>query len=154
MTSGRLLVIAIVGITAIFAGAQWWFQTRAFYEEVELPQLPVTLADGSNIVLVLMLAEAIDAESSPLRFRACLNVDGGISDRLVEQAQPYPDATPLNGPGWFECYNAAEIGAALEAGEATPILIEPNISRGVDRVMAIYPTGRAYVWHQLNGTLE
>jgi hypothetical protein len=34
------------------------------------------------------------------------------------------------------------------------VLGERNARAGVDRVFAVFPDGRAYGWHQLNGTLE
>ena len=32
-------------------------------------------------------------------------------------------------------------------------LSEPDIHPGVDRVVAVFGDGRAYAWHQLNGSL-
>jgi hypothetical protein len=37
-----------------------------------------------------------------------------------------------------------------KAGEALAFLSEPNIHPGVDRVVAVFPDGRAFAWHQLN----
>ena len=39
-------------------------------------------------------------------------------------------------------------------GEAEAVLAEREARAGVDRVLAIFPDGRAYGWHQLNGSLE
>ena len=154
MTSGRWIVLAILGITAVFAGAQWWFQTRAYYEPVALDALPVTLADGATITLPLTGAQAIDADTSPLRFRACLDVGPDVAARLLAQGTPAADATPLVAPDWFECFDAEAIGAALQAGEARAILSQVEVRPGADRIMAIHPDGRVFVWHQWNGRLE
>ena len=154
MTSGRWVVVAIIGITAAFAVGMWYAQTRAFYETVTLDVLPVTLADGETINLRPAVAQAIDAETSPLRFRACFSIGPDLVARLVDLAAPAPDATPLVAPAWFDCYSAAEIARALEAGEAQALLATHEIARGVDRIVAVYPDGRAYAWHQLNGTLD
>ena len=97
--------------------------------------------------------EGIDADSSPLRFRACFIMPVSLGT-LTESYEIAEDAVPLNGPGWFECYDAAAIGAALEAGDAVAFLGQRDISRGVDRIIAVMRDGRAYAWHQLNGTLE
>jgi hypothetical protein len=70
------------------------------------------------------------------------------------QGAPVEEPTPLTAPGWFDCFDAAAIGAALEAGEAEAVLGERNARAGVDRVFAVFPDGRVYGWHQLNGTLE
>lgn len=154
MTSGRWIVLAILGITAVFAGAQWWFQTRAYYEPVALEALPVTLADGETITLQPVGAEAIDADTSPLRFRACLDVGPDIAARLAAGGVPAEDPTPLIAPDWFGCFDAEAIGAALEAGAAQAIVSQTEVRPGADRIMAVYPDGQVYVWHQWNGSLE
>jgi hypothetical protein len=56
----------------------------------------------------------------------------------------------LTGPAWFGCYDAVEIGEALERGEAFAFMSEVNIRDGVDRVIAVFPDGRGFAWHQLN----
>jgi hypothetical protein len=73
---------------------------------------------------------------------------------LIARAVPYPEATPLIAPDWFDCFDAPAIGAALEAGEAQAILSQPEVRPGADRVIAVFPDGRAYAWHQWNGSLE
>lgn len=153
MTSGRWLVLGILGVTAIFAGAQWWFQTRAYYAPIESADLFVTTLAGEVLTLAPETFEGIDADTSPLRFRVCFTVDeAGVAAAL--QGAPYEDAVPLNAPGWFGCFDAPAIGAALEAGEAEAVLAERNVRAGVDRVFAVFPDGRIFGWHQLNGTLE
>lgn len=154
MTSGRWVVVSIIVITAIFAGAQWWFQTRAYYEPVSLDELPVTLADGETLTLQLVGAQAIDADTSPLRFRACFDIGPDLAARLIEQAAPAAEATPLIAPDWFECFDAGTLGAALEAGDAQAVLAQTEVRSGADRIMAVFPDGRVYVWHQWNGSLE
>lgn len=152
--NGKIIALGILVITAIFAGAQWWFQTRAYYEPVALNALLVTLADGETLTLELAAAEAIDADTSPLRFRACFNVGPEIAARLVADGVPAEEPTPLIAPDWFGCFDAAAIGEALEAGAAQAILSQVEVRPGADRIMAIYPDGRVFVWHQWNGSLE
>jgi hypothetical protein len=152
--NGKIIALGILVITAVFAGAQWWFQTRAYYEPVALETLPVTLSDGETVNLQLVGAEAIDADTSPLRFRACLSVGADIAARLVAQGVPAEEPTPLIAPDWFGCFDAAAIGAALEAGAAQAIVSQTEVRPGADRIMAVYPDGRVYVWHQWNGSLE
>ena len=69
---------------------------------------------------------------------------------LTETFVPYEEATPLTAPGWFDCFDAVQIGADIEQGNALAFLGERNIKDGVDRVVAIYPDGRGFAWHQLN----
>ena len=61
---------------------------------------------------------------------------------------------PLTAPGWFDCFDAVAIGEALEKGEAIAFLSQANIHPGVDRVVAVFPDGRAFAWHQLNAASE
>ena len=69
---------------------------------------------------------------------------------LTETYALYDAPTPLIAPGWFDCFDAMQIGAELEAGAAMAFLSEPDIHPGVDRVVAVFPDGRAFAWHQLN----
>ena len=50
-------------------------------------------------------------------------------------------------PAWADRIRAR---AALEAGEAIAFLGQKDITDGVDRVVAIFPDGRAFAWNQLN----
>lgn len=158
MTKGRILVVLIVGLTAAFGAALWWFVNYAYYEELDDIALIVQRGDGVGFEVPLDPVEnavrAIDASSSPLRFRACFTLPEEQAATLLADAFDYTDPTPLGAPGWFDCFDADAIGTALEAGEAQAFLIQRDITRGVDRVGALFPDGRGYAWHQLNGTLE
>ncbi|WP_408634527.1 DUF6446 family protein [Pseudogemmobacter bohemicus] len=131
----------------------YWLQVYAFYEpvafgpgETEIRLTP--LGSEQPEVIVAENVEGIDAESSPLRFRACFTTPLSQS-MLTETYRIYDKPVPLNGPGWFSCYKADEIGHALETGEALAFLSETGIHPGVDRVVAVFADGRAYAWHQL-----
>ncbi|ABD55649.1 DUF6446 family protein [Jannaschia sp. CCS1] len=151
MTSGRFIVFVILGVTAVFGATLWWANTRAYYAPLEVVEIAVQRPDGALVPLEIVDAEGIDATTSPLRFRACFTLS---DDAPLADAAPYDDATPLIPPAWFDCFDATQIGEALEAGEAQAYLGQRNASRGVDRVVAIFPDGRGYAWTQLNGTLE
>jgi hypothetical protein len=153
MTSGRWLVLAILGVTAVFAGAQWWFQTRAYYAPVDEVNLVAMSPTGETYPLDPDALEAINTWTSPISFRACFTLDAAGMEAAAQGA-PYEEPTPLIAPGWFECFDAGAIADALEAGEARAILSVREIQRGVDRVIALYPDGRGYAWQQLNGSLE
>ena len=150
MTSGRIIVIVILLVTAVFAVSLWWANTRAYYEPLDVVEIAVQRPDGALIALDISEASGIDANTSPLRFRACFTHT--FDD--TSAAMPYDDPTPLTTPAWFDCFNASAIGAALEAGDAIAVLGRRNVTRGVDRVVALFPDGRGFAWNQLNGTLE
>ncbi len=63
---------------------------------------------------------------------------------------PAEGAVPLNAPGWFGCFDAEEIGEALRRGTAEAIVSRRNEPYGIDRLIAIFPDGRAYSWQQIN----
>lgn len=151
--NGKIAAGAIVISAAVAGVAIWYLQVYAFYE-------PVNFTPGQEILLTTIeggqpepiLAEGvtgIDADSSPLRFRACFTTPlthGMLSETYVA----YDGAEPLIAPGWFDCFDAVEIGTALERGEALAFLSQSSVATDVDRVVAVFPDGRAFAWHQLN----
>ncbi len=152
MNAGRVAVGFIV-LTALVGGAALWYTAeRAFYE-------PVAFTAGAEIRLVALAGdlpepiivegiEGTDATSSPIKFRACFTTPLSLA-MLSETYRPYEGAVPLNAPASFPCFDAAAIGAALEAGEALAFLSEPDIHKGIDRVVAVFADGQAFAWHQL-----
>ena len=159
MTTGKILASVIV-ISAIVAGAAlYYLQVYAYYEEVTYSAEPSMQGETqiqltsleSNLPEPILVEDfqGIDADSSPLRFRACFTTPQSQA-MLTETYVTMEDAVPLTGPKWFGCYDAVEVGEALEAGEAIAFLGEASIHDGVDRVVAVFPDGRAFVWHQLN----
>ncbi len=153
MNAGKLAAGGIV-ISALLAGvAIYWLQVYAFYEEVvfqpgnEIRLTPV--ASGVPEAILAENVEGIDADSSPLRFRACFTTP--LSQAMLSETYTlYDRPEPTIGPSWFSCYDAKAIGAALETGEALAFLSERLPEYGMDRVVAVFPDGRAYAWHQIN----
>lgn len=145
MNAGRIAVLGLV-IPMIATGVGIWYtQVYAYYEE--LPTRPTYAVAGVDGPVTLSISgfRGIDSDSSPVRYRACFTVSGdapGLAD--------YADPTPLIAPGWFDCFDAEGIGADLEAGAARAVLVAANAPYGIDRVMALYPDGRAFVWPQIN----
>ncbi len=157
MNVGRIAVAVILLAAAVGGAFLWYTAERAYYE-------PVAFTPGAEIRLVPLAGdqpEAIlvadvtgtDAASSPIKFRACFTTPLSLA-MLTETYRDYPDAEPLIAPSDFDCFDAKAIGRALESGEALAFLSEPNIHPGVDRVVAVFPDGRAYAWHQLNAQFK
>jgi len=123
----------------------YYLQVYGYYETLE-PQIgyQVAQADGSARLDIADF-EGIDSFSSPLRYRACFTIVGPQPEYV-----PYDAPEPLNAPGWFDCFDASQIGGDLESGVARSVLVEPNFRYGFDHVMALYPDGRAFVWPQIN----
>jgi hypothetical protein len=152
MTAGRIMV-ALVLASALAAGVGlWWLQVHAFYRPgLFTPGAEVVLAPlagGEPEAIPVAEVRGIDSDRSPIRFRACFTFAPPLAD-IAARFAPYPDAVPLVAPGWFDCFDAAAIGAALERGEATAFLSRAGARPDVDLVVALFPDGRGYAWTQL-----
>jgi hypothetical protein len=152
--NGKLVSGALVIAAAVAGAAMYYLQVYGYYEPLAaVREIEITTVGGTREPLLIEGFEGIDAASSPLRFRACFVVPVSL-DTMTESYQIAADAVPLNGPGWFSCYDAAAVGAALEAGEAVAFLGTRDIHPGVDRIIAVTRDGRGFAWHQLNGSLD
>ncbi|MDO5646737.1 DUF6446 family protein [Paracoccus sp. (in: a-proteobacteria)] len=154
MNQGRI-AISMLALSAVLAAiAVWYLQVYAFYDDVDeitgTQTLFITQADGELAPLPVRDFRGIDKSSSPLGYRACFTVDHADLAGLPVFADP----TPTIGPSWFRCFNARGVGGDLESGAAQGFLSQADIRPGVDRVIAVYPDGRAFAWHQLNETAE
>ncbi|MBL9054223.1 MAG: histidine kinase [Tabrizicola sp.] len=150
---GKLIAGVIVLAAAIAGVALWYTAERAYY-------IPASFTPGQEIRLVSVVTgqpepilvegiEGIDATSSPIKFRACFTTPLTLA-LLTETYQIADNAEPLIAPSNFPCFDAKAIGAALETGEAVAFLSEPNITYGIDRIVAITGDGKGYAWHQIN----
>lgn len=139
-------------LSALLAGgAIYWLQEYAFYHDAAFTpgqEIALTTLAGKVQPIPVSDLNGIDAESSPLRFRACFTSGIALST-LTESFQVYEAPEPLIAPSWFTCFDAELIGKALEAGEAVAFLGQSGIAPKVDRVVAVFPDGSAYAWHQL-----
>ncbi|ABF65043.1 hypothetical protein TM1040_2311 [Ruegeria sp. TM1040] len=155
--TGKILSIILI-VSGLVAGiAMYYLQVYGFYDEV-------VAEPGRDVVLMPIGGEApqaiaysdfkaIDADSSPIRYRACF----ATPLKPAELAQLYELSEardPRNAPEWFDCFDAAAIGAALKDGRARAFISEKNIEFGVDRIVAVTEDGRGYVWHELNNCGE
>ncbi len=140
--NGRIIAGGLVGFTLIFSVSLWYFQTRAYYYEVN--DLSEITAYGD--AFPVSQYRGIDADTSPLKMRACFKVDWGYwpSEEFKDVAHP------LKAPPQFDCFNARQISADLANGVASAILAADNEPYGFDRFIAQYPDGRAYMWRQIN----
>jgi hypothetical protein len=138
---GRVLLIAMGLALAVFAAALWWFQTRAWYDEVT--GVGTVAVAGRDVAVTDW--RGIDAPSSPIKLRACFRVDPAALAEAPEADAP----TPLIAPDWFDCFDAGALTAALAAGEARAVRAAAGEFEATERLVAVYPDGRAYMWRQL-----
>ena len=147
------IVGTVIMVSALVAGAAlYYLQVYGFYEEASADVQEVRLMSLMAQEPVAILAEgieAIDAESSPIRFRACFRTSSSLA-MLTETYVGLDRVVPRNAPEWFDCFDASAIAAELQAGTALAFLGEKNVAFGVDRIVAITDDGRGYIWHELN----
>lgn len=149
----RIAILGIV-VTALVAGIlMYYLQVYAYYTEVEAADVGgvqlFSLSSGASEPILFENYKGIDSTSSPIRYRACF--DTPLSQAMLTQTYAtFPRAAPLVAPPWFDCFDAAALGAALESGIALAFLSVPDISYGIDRVVAVLPDGRGFAWHQIN----
>ena len=143
---GRFLVIFLLTCTVLAGAGMYYLQVYAYYtdlpaqDRVALTPLGATAPQDFAVTNF----EGIDSDSSPIRYRACFDIAADPATLT-----PYPDATPLIAPGWFDCFDAGALTAALEDGRAQAVLAQAHVIDGIDRVVALWD-GRGYAWHQIN----
>jgi hypothetical protein len=116
-------------------------------DDVTLRAIP--LGGGAPEPFGVTQVDAIRSASSPLGFRACFTTTASPA-MMSEGYVLYENAAPTVPPSWFECFDAPAIGAALDSGEALAFMGQENIAYGVNRIVAVFPDGRGYAWHELN----
>lgn len=150
--NGKVVAIVLGLSAAVAGGAMYYLQVYGFYTEVQADpgqDVSLTLLGGGAEPILYDSFQAIDADSSPIRYRACFTTT--MSHALLSETYvPADTAEPRVAPGWFSCFDAEAIAAELEAGTALAFLGLKNVSYGVDRIVAITEDGRGYVWHELN----
>ncbi len=139
--NGKYVATGLVGFTLLFGLVFWWFQSHAFYTEIQAGEYTVNIAGQ---VYPVTEWKGIDASSSPLKMRACFLILEPI------EALPAMAPEPLLAPGWFRCFNAETIAENLASGYARAYLAERDNPHGFDRIVAVFPGGRAYMWRQLS----
>ena len=138
--SGRVFIFLFMGFTVIFAIGLWYFQTRGYLEEIS----GVEAVEIDGVAYPVTEYRGMDADTSPLRMRGCFRVAGEVFGPTE------PEPTPLTTPGWFDCFDVETLTADLASGAARALRASFNTPDGFDRIVAIYPDGRAYQWRQMN----
>ncbi len=148
---GKIAIVGIV-VSALAAGALLYYtQVYAFYVRLENPAPIVIVSEisGQQEPIVTTNLQAIDADSSPIRFRACFDTPLSMGT-MTDTFRFYDDAEPLNAPGWFGCFDAAAIAAELNSGDALAFEGASNMPYGFDTVVVVNQSGQGFVWRQLN----
>ena len=148
--SGKVVSVLILIAAIAMGGGAYYATVYGYYDDVDVASVELTsLVSGEPEQIIFDEFDAIDANSSPIRYRACFTTPMSTA-LLTETYETFDGAEPLNAPGWFDCFDAPSIADALADGSATAFTGQRNIQYGVDRVVAIFDDGRGYVWQQIN----
>ncbi|MBY6116518.1 histidine kinase [Mameliella alba] len=152
MTAGKFMAVAIVAVALIFGAVVYYAQVYYFYETLDATgpeDVMLTTLQGDRIALPHSDFRAIDADSSPIRFRACFTTDVTPAE-AAQTFEPYEGGQPRNAPGWFDCFDAETLGDTIAAGKAQVFTGQRNLEFGIDRVVALTDDGRGFIWHEIN----
>ena len=148
--SGKFVSGGIVAVTAAFGIGVYYAQVYGYYETFSQGDVSLTsLESGQPERIPVTTFEGIDADSSPIRYRACFTTTLSTA-LLTETFTTLDKSEPRNAPDWFECFDANQIGEDLKARLATAYMGQANYEFGIDRIVAINDDGRGFVWHQIN----
>ncbi len=139
---GKIIVSGLLIIASVAGVGLWYSIERAYYYEVT----GVVEVQAYDDVFTVTAYQGINADTSPLKMRACFKVDWDYIPSDVYKSK----ATPLRAPRFFECFDNEQITDDLETGAATAILSNENHPYGFDIYIAQYPDGRAFMWRQIN----
>lgn len=146
----RSVIVAMVLFALGLGALLYYLQVYGYYTEVAAPAeiTMVNAETGLPEAIAFSNFQGIDSDTSPIRYRACFDTELGGAD--LSGYEPYAGAEPLVAPGWFDCFDAKALGAALEAGELQVMLSQKEISYGIDRIVAIHADGRGFAWNKIN----
>ena len=140
--SGKIMAGGLVVFTIIFGAFLWYAQFYAYYNEVNgLPSV-----DVAGRTVMVQDYQGLDGESSGLKLRGCFKVNPADFEGVAVAEAPMP-VTP---PDWFTCFDVEQLTSDVESGAASAYMAAKEDMDGLDRVIAVYPDGRAYMWRQLN----
>ncbi len=148
--SGKFVSGGIVAVTAAFGIGVYYAQVYGYYETFSQGDVSLTsLESGQPERIPVTTFEAIDADSSPIRYRACFTTTLSTA-LLTETFTTLDKSEPRNAPDWFECFDANQIGEDLKASLATAYMGQANYEFGIHRLVAISDVCRASVFLQSN----
>lgn len=142
---GKSVILGLLAFTAVFAVALWYFQTRAWYEEVT--GLMTITAGGQEV--------NVDdyhglTGNSPQKLRGCFRVDPAALAHVPVAEQP----VPISAPHWFDCFDHGALTVDLAEGRATAYLAVKDVPQDFEIIVAVYPDGRGYLWRQLGAAFR
>jgi len=113
-----------------------------------LHTINVTPNNGDAPEAMLIDGQPIVAFSTDAKFYYACFQTGMSFGLLTETYEISDDAMPAKPLGEMACYDQEQIAQDVASGEALSLVGQRNIIDGIDRIIAVYPDGRAFAWHQ------
>ena len=133
------MITGLIAAVVVALGGLWWFSGHDTYQVYTAET--VTIAGASYPVRRF---EGVAVPGSPELTRACFRIDEEV--RAPPELNPRPNA----GPPWFKCFSARFIAEQLASEDGKAYLAESDDPVGYDRVIAVLPGRRVYMWRQPN----
>ena len=134
--TGKILAACIILAALIAGGSIYYLQVYAYYTTVAVhgseDVMLTAQASGQPEAITYRDFQAIDSDSSPIRYRGCFTTMQSL-EALAQSYLVIEKAEPRVAPGWFSCFDADRIGAALESGDAMAFMGTENIRYGIDQ---------------------
>lgn len=122
-------VVVIVGV--------WWFAGHTGYR----PSVAREVVIAGDVYEVSRWVGVV-APGEPEKARACFRVETDIT------APPELEPRPTPGPDWLRCFNPDFIMESLATDDATAYVAEYDDPPGWNRIIAVVPGRRVFMWHQ------
>lgn len=135
----RHLYTGLIAAALVLVGAGWWFYGHVGFK----PTLEHEVTIAGQVYEVDRWIGA-SAPRAPEKTRACFRIQREIV------APPELEPRPTPGPDWLRCFSVEFLREALASGDAVAYVAERDDPEGWNRVIAILPGNRAYMWHQPN----
>ena len=144
--SGKIIGVSLVSFTILFAGVLYYFQVFAYYEKAN----PVSFLTVGDRQIRVENYKGIDSKTSGLKLRGCFETN----PRDLYGLPTPKHATPLGAPFWFGCFDSGKIQKAIDKNMMKVYLAAENEIEGIDRIIAVFESGRAFQWRQLNSKFQ
>lgn len=134
------ILTGLVGLGIAVLAYLWWDYGHVAYEPVWAEEVEI-----AGETFKVRRWEGVASPDDAGGLRACF---------LLQQEIPAPpELNPQvpTAPDWLRCFNSEFIAEALASGKGKAYVAARNDPPGYDRVIAVLPGGRIYMWPQPNG---
>jgi len=137
---GRYVVMTGV-VTALTLGmGLWWYSGYTPVHEIQAEDVVI-----NRVVYAVTNWEGVDSDASPLDLHACFLF---AEEDVVPDAPLVKEIDPPAAPAWFRCFSPDYLVYEIARGNGQVYLAAENEVDGMDRVVAVLPGNRGFMWRQ------